>query len=126
MPDRIEVDVVYVPREILVIADDMLPIPALQTACSLFACRLWLRPGGPCARTNGFVNASLIKRHRIGKLASPSGSVQTVWMWSGNMTNASTSKGCVDLMRLTLDSKSATASAELRIGCLPWVTRVKK
>ena len=80
MPDRIVVNVVDVGREIGVIANDMFPISPLPNGLLVFCKAARISCFVPCVRTNGFVNASLIKRHRIGNSASPSGSVHIVWM----------------------------------------------
>ena len=74
MFDRIDVDVIDVTFEIGLVANGMLPVPALQMPRSPLAARL-PEIRSPAGRLRE--NTDLISRQRVAKLASPSGSVHT-------------------------------------------------
>ena len=75
--DWIEVDVVHVPREIGVIANDMLPMRPCHRPFSRFAILLGVRSA---SYDKPREKALLIKLHRDEKSASPVGRAQTACM----------------------------------------------
>ena len=86
MFDWIEMDVIEVPRKIILVAQRALPIAPLPNPTLTFAARLAeIRspPGNACEKP------LFIRRQRVAKSASPSGRVQTAWRWSGKITAAS-------------------------------------
>ena len=90
MFDWVDMDIVDMALEISFVADGVLPVATLPDARSPFAARLAEMLSPPGMRRE---NADFINRQRVAKSASPSGSVQTVWKWSGSTTIASTVKG---------------------------------
>jgi hypothetical protein len=86
----IEVDVIDVTLEVSVVADCMLPKPSLPD--SSFALCIWLLDLN-CAAGSSRENPLLICLQREAKSASPGGSVQMAWRWSGKMQMAFVSNG---------------------------------
>jgi hypothetical protein len=76
MLDRVDMEVIQMTRKIVLVADGVLPIaPLPDTAFALGARLAEIR--SPVGRLRE--NADLIRRQRVAKSASPSGSVQTAW-----------------------------------------------
>ena len=74
VPDRIVVNVVDMPREIVIVANDVLPVAPLPDAFSRLAILLGDREAAPGRPRE---NPLLMRFHRLAKSASPTGSVQT-------------------------------------------------
>ena len=89
--DRVEVDVIEMPREIVFVAQRVFPRARCQTPRSRLRRRLAEMPsvwGNPREKL------ALISRQRTGKSPSPPGNVQIVCRWSGSTTMASMTNGC--------------------------------
>ena len=90
MLDRIEMNVIDMPREIAVIANGVLPRSAVAIAQG---CHSGLRLNAAPAAINCVLKCPLILRHLPEKSASSGGSVITTCKWSGRMTIPSTVNG---------------------------------
>jgi hypothetical protein len=75
MLDRVDMDVINMTREIVLIANGVLPIALLPDTAFTFGGAAETR--SPLVRLRE--NADLISRQRVAKSASSSGIVQTVW-----------------------------------------------
>lgn len=116
MLERIDMDVINMPREIILVANGVLPIAPLPNAAFAF--------GGASVR-NAFAGrrlrdkADLIRRQRGAKCLSAAGSVQIAWRRSASTATASIVNGYVRRVSRNTSRKrrsvaSATAAPALR------------
>src|ERR1700730_5107896 len=85
----IEVNVIEVPRKIVLVAQHMFPTPPLPNPALAFGGAA----GGDAPPGEACEKPLLIRRQRVAKSASPSGRAQTAWRCSGKITAASMVKG---------------------------------